>query len=61
MWVKVNWANPSLKVTPFAGGLMSKSSCIFEPTCADARWAHMHHFLSVHMSGCDWTKNQTRK
>ncbi len=20
---------------------------IFEPTCANARWAHMHHFASV--------------
>ncbi len=25
---------------------------LFEHTCAYARWAHMHHFLSV----CDWTK-----
>ncbi len=23
------------------------SSSIFEPTCANARWAHMHHFASV--------------
>ncbi len=22
-------------------------SFIFEPTCANARWAHMHHFASV--------------
>ncbi len=28
---------------------------IFEHTCAYARWAHMHRFLSV----CDWTKIQT--
>ena len=29
----------------------------FEPTCAIARWALMHHFLS----GCHVRKNQTRK
>ncbi len=23
---------------------------VFEPTCADARWAHMHHFPSVRLS-----------
>ncbi len=34
---------------------------IFEPTCAYARWAHMHRFLSVCPSECHWTKNQTRK
>ncbi len=26
---------------------------IFEPTCADARWAHMPRFLSVRLSVCD--------
>ena len=31
--------------------------CIFEHTCAYARLAHMHRFLSV----CHWTKIQTRK
>ncbi len=29
---------------------------IFEHTCAYARWAHMHRFLSVCPSVCDWTK-----
>ncbi len=31
---------------PLHDGLM----CIVEPTYADARWAHMHHFLSVCLS-----------
>ncbi len=31
--------------------------CFFEPTCAYARWAHMHHFASV----CDWTKSDLSK
>ncbi len=30
---------------------------VFEPTCAYARWAHMHHFASV----CDWTKSHLSK
>ena len=30
---------------------------IFEPTCAYARWTHMHHFAS----GCDWTKSHLSK
>ena len=31
-------------------------SIVFEPTCAYARWAHMHRFLSV------WTRKKiTRK
>ncbi len=34
---------------------------IFEPTCAYARWAHMHRFLSVCLSVCNLTKIQTRK
>ena len=29
---------------------------IFEPTCAYARWAPMHHFLYVWMDVCDLTK-----
>ncbi len=30
-----------------SGGLTSRSSCIIEPTCADARWAHRSRFPSV--------------
>ena len=40
----------------------SVRSCLVEPTCAHARWAFMHHFLSVCPSVClsqdeksDWT------
>ncbi len=32
------------------------SYIFFELTCAIAWWAHMHRFLSVRMSVCDWTK-----
>ncbi len=44
---------------PAAGlnGLAVLSMPVFEHTCACARWAHMHRFVSV----CrDWTKIQTR-
>ncbi len=34
---------------------------LFEHTCAYARWAYMHRFLSVHLSVCHLTKIQTRK
>ncbi len=29
----------------------------FEPTCANARWALMHRFLSVRLSVCHYTKS----
>ncbi len=29
---------------------------IFEPTCSNARWMLMHHFPSVHLCVCHWTK-----
>ncbi len=40
---------------PLVGELrlkMLQNGRFFEYTCAYARWAHMHRFLSV----CDWTK-----
>ena len=38
-------------------GSLSTSSCIFEPTCAHARWALMHRFPSVR----HWTKSTRKK
>ncbi len=32
--------------------LVNFQQSIFEPTCAYARWALMHHFLYVWMDGC---------
>ncbi len=33
---------------------------VFEHSCAHARWAHMHRFVSVSLSVRDLTKIQTR-
>ncbi len=43
------------------GPAESQPHHFFEHTCAYARWAHMHRFLSVRLSVCrDLTKIQTR-
>ena len=45
-------------VTPAHAVPNGPRGLVFEPTCATAWWALMHHFLSVRL---DLTKSQTRK